>query len=100
MKREKPRGSRFWRWAYARWVQVLAFFDLLGRDGRPSRTTLAGGLVLACGCYVLVATKDATAWLVLLIFGALLLLYNRHKFAKFAERVAARGEKPDAPEGG
>jgi len=96
------RGGPVLRWLYGRWIQVLAFGDLLGRDKRPSRTTLAAVTVLWCACYVLVRTLDATGWLVTLIFGALLLLWSRAKFGRFAERIADRfpgapREPKDAP---
>lgn len=38
--RTYSRGGLFFRLFYSRWRQVLAFFDLLGTDGRPSSTKM------------------------------------------------------------
>lgn len=45
-----PKGNAFLRWAYARWIQILALFGLQGADGRPSATKLACTFGLICGC--------------------------------------------------
>ena len=59
MSKRRPlseRRGRGWilhrvlRWSYARWVQILAHMDLLGRDGRPSASKLAAFTVLTTGC--------------------------------------------------
>lgn len=39
------------RWSYARWIQLLAHGDLLGRDGRPSQSKLAAFSVIATGLF-------------------------------------------------
>lgn len=56
-RRRRESGRYSWlqfllRWSYGRWVQLLAFGDLLGSDGRPSQSKLAAFTVLAVGCFV------------------------------------------------
>ena len=46
----RPKGNKFLRWTYARWVQLLAHGDLLGPDGRPSQGKLAAFTAMAYGC--------------------------------------------------
>ena len=43
---------RFLRWTYARWVQVIAHGDLLGRDGKPSQGKLAAITVMGIGAWL------------------------------------------------
>ena len=44
-------GWMIGRWVYARWIQIIACGDLLGRDKRPSQSKLAAFAVTNTGIF-------------------------------------------------
>lgn len=51
------RGPAWLSYLYLMFRQLLAFGDLLGKDGRPSSTKLAAVSIILAGHYVVVTTK-------------------------------------------
>lgn len=58
---DRRRGPTWISREYLAWRSLLAFGDLLGRDGRPSSTKLAGFSIVMMGHYVAFKTVSVTA---------------------------------------
>lgn len=85
-----PKGNAVLRWTYARWVQILAHFDLLGPDGRPSFSKMATVFAL---WYALETPSDTVAIIALCAaFGPRVLVAAIRSWRGVTAAVRARVE--------
>lgn len=104
----KERGSPMLRGIYARWIQLLAAGDLLGRDGRPSQSKLASFATLTVtlwcafwqvtgpGLFALLRRPDGTPAIAGsigaatggLILAALCASFGRHMLDRYLSRTS------------
>lgn len=88
--RSYSRGGLLFRFLYSRWRQVLAFFDLLGTDSRPSSTKMMSfGIsttVLFTAIHQTIHHHDGEIWnwpMFWILFLCCAVMFGRWGFDKF-----------------
>lgn len=94
------RGPEWMSYLYLMWRQLLAWFDLLGPDGRPSSTKLVALIVTMTLQYVAVVRAAKTEgepwtwpmfWTQLAVFAV---LFGRTKFSEYMDVLKSKNNPP------